>query len=165
MLMLIGSQSSGDLYDSRALYLLMVLASCTAVGERRAPLSQASSPGVPLPPTCRPEPRDMKIIYLHQYFTTPSMHGGTRSYELARRLVGMGHEVHMVTSDTQPAPRREGLARVERERHPRALAAGALLQRDDVPGSDAGLRPASPSTPRGGPRSWRATWSSPRARR
>lgn len=44
----------------------------------------------------------MKIIYLHQYFTTPAMHGGTRSYELARRLVGMGHEVHMVTSDTQP---------------------------------------------------------------
>jgi glycosyltransferase involved in cell wall biosynthesis len=44
----------------------------------------------------------MKIIYLHQYFKTPAMHGGTRSYELARRLVGMGHEVHMVTSDTQP---------------------------------------------------------------
>lgn len=51
------------------------------------------------------EPPDMKIIYLHQYFTTPSMHGGTRSYELARRLVGMGHEVHMVTSDTQPVGR------------------------------------------------------------
>ena len=45
----------------------------------------------------------MKIIYLHQYFTTPEMHGGTRSYELARRLVGMGHEVHMVTSDTEPS--------------------------------------------------------------
>jgi glycosyltransferase involved in cell wall biosynthesis len=44
----------------------------------------------------------MKIIYLHQYFTTPTMHGGTRSYELARRLVGMGHEVHLVTSDTEP---------------------------------------------------------------
>ncbi|WP_375765474.1 glycosyltransferase family 4 protein [Archangium gephyra] len=44
----------------------------------------------------------MKIIYLHQYFTTPEMRGGTRSYELARRLVAMGHEVHMVTSDTQP---------------------------------------------------------------
>ncbi|WP_164019465.1 glycosyltransferase family 4 protein [Pyxidicoccus trucidator] len=44
----------------------------------------------------------MKIIYLHQYFTTPAMHGGTRSYELARRLVGMGHEVHMVTSNRQP---------------------------------------------------------------
>ncbi|WP_224367203.1 glycosyltransferase family 4 protein [Hyalangium versicolor] len=50
----------------------------------------------------------MKIIYLHQYFNTPSMHGGTRSYELARRLVGMGHEVHMVTSDTQPSPGAKG---------------------------------------------------------
>ena len=40
----------------------------------------------------------MKIIYLHQYFNTPSMAGGTRSYEMARRLVQRGHEVHMVTS-------------------------------------------------------------------
>ncbi len=50
----------------------------------------------------------MKIIYLHQYFTTPEMHGGTRSYELARRLVGMGHEVHMVTSDTEPSTKTRG---------------------------------------------------------
>lgn len=42
----------------------------------------------------------MRIVYLHQYFTTPSMSGGTRSYEMARRLVAHGHEVHMVTSDT-----------------------------------------------------------------
>jgi len=41
----------------------------------------------------------MKIIYLHQYFNTPDMPGGTRSYEMARRLVDAGHEVHMVTSD------------------------------------------------------------------
>lgn len=40
----------------------------------------------------------MKIIYLHQYFNTPSMAGGTRSYEMARRMVAAGHEVHMVTS-------------------------------------------------------------------
>ena len=50
----------------------------------------------------------MKIIYLHQYFNTPTMHGGTRSYELSRRLVEMGHEVHMVTSDTQPAQGAKG---------------------------------------------------------
>jgi len=43
--------------------------------------------------------RTVKIIYLHQYFTTPSMAGGTRSYEMARRLVRGGHEVYMVTSD------------------------------------------------------------------
>ena len=40
----------------------------------------------------------MRITYLHQYFNTPSMPGGTRSYEMARRLVAMGHEVNMVTS-------------------------------------------------------------------
>lgn len=40
----------------------------------------------------------MKVIYLHQYFTTPSMSGGTRSYEMAKRLVAAGHEVHMITS-------------------------------------------------------------------
>lgn len=40
----------------------------------------------------------MKIIYLHQYFNTPNMSGGTRSYEMAKRLVAAGHEVHIVTS-------------------------------------------------------------------
>jgi len=41
----------------------------------------------------------MRLIYLHQYFNTPSMSGGTRSFEMARRLVDAGHEVQMVTSD------------------------------------------------------------------
>jgi glycosyltransferase involved in cell wall biosynthesis len=40
----------------------------------------------------------MKIAYLHQYFCTPQMSGGTRSYEFARRLAGEGHEVHVVTT-------------------------------------------------------------------
>jgi len=40
----------------------------------------------------------MKILYLYQYFSTPKMAGGLRSYEAARRLVRMGHEVHMITS-------------------------------------------------------------------
>lgn len=44
----------------------------------------------------------LKIIYLHQYFTTPDMSGGTRSYEMARRLVEWGHEVHIVTSWRRP---------------------------------------------------------------
>ena len=43
----------------------------------------------------------MKIIYLHQYFNTPQMSGGTRSYEMAKRLVAAGHEVHMITSWVQ----------------------------------------------------------------
>lgn len=40
----------------------------------------------------------MRIIYFHQYFNTPDMSGGTRSYEMARRLVAAGHDVHVITS-------------------------------------------------------------------
>lgn len=40
----------------------------------------------------------MKIIYFHQYFNTPDMIGGTRSFEFARRLVLMGHRVDIITS-------------------------------------------------------------------
>jgi glycosyltransferase involved in cell wall biosynthesis len=46
----------------------------------------------------------MRIVYLHQYFVTPQMAGGGRSYEMARRLVAAGHDVHMVTSDQDGAP-------------------------------------------------------------
>lgn len=41
----------------------------------------------------------MKIIYLHQYFNTPSQPGGTRSYWFAKALVGKGVDVKMITSD------------------------------------------------------------------
>jgi len=41
----------------------------------------------------------MRVLYLHQYFTTPSMPGGTRSYEFGRRLVDSGHDVHLITAD------------------------------------------------------------------
>lgn len=40
----------------------------------------------------------MKITYIHQYFTTPDQGGGTRSYEMGRRLVRMGHQVNMITT-------------------------------------------------------------------
>ncbi|WP_323752002.1 glycosyltransferase family 4 protein [Marinobacter sp.] len=45
----------------------------------------------------------MRIVYLHQYFNTPDMVGGTRSYEMARRMVMAGHQVDMVTSRTDNA--------------------------------------------------------------
>jgi glycosyltransferase involved in cell wall biosynthesis len=50
----------------------------------------------------------MKITYLHQYFITPNMTGGggTRSYEFAKRLVKMGHEVNMITTWTKPDDRK-----------------------------------------------------------
>src|SRR5690554_4732546 len=41
----------------------------------------------------------MKILYLHQYFNTPEMKSGTRSYEFARRMVLSGHQVDMLASD------------------------------------------------------------------
>lgn len=40
----------------------------------------------------------MKIIYLHQYFNTPEMSGGVRSFEMARRIVAKGHTIEVVTS-------------------------------------------------------------------
>ena len=40
----------------------------------------------------------MHVLYLHQYFATREGMTGTRSYEFARRLVGKGHRVTMVTS-------------------------------------------------------------------
>jgi glycosyltransferase involved in cell wall biosynthesis len=43
----------------------------------------------------------LKILYLHQYFNTPAMSGGTRSYEMARRFVQAGHEVHIITASRE----------------------------------------------------------------
>ena len=40
----------------------------------------------------------MITLYLHQYFATPESNAGTRSYEMAKRLVKNGHEVIFVTS-------------------------------------------------------------------
>ena len=40
---------------------------------------------------------DLRILYLHQYFSTRAGTAGTRSYEFARHLVREGHEVAVVT--------------------------------------------------------------------
>ena len=45
----------------------------------------------------------MKIIYFHQYFTTPLGSGGTRSYFIARELVKNGHEVHLICLNDERA--------------------------------------------------------------
>lgn len=39
-----------------------------------------------------------KIIYIHQYFNSPSMSGSTRSYEQAKRLAAAGYDVTIFTS-------------------------------------------------------------------
>ena len=49
----------------------------------------------------------MHIVYLHQYFATPAMPGGTRSYEMARRLVAAGHRVTMIASHQHPTDRKD----------------------------------------------------------
>ena len=38
----------------------------------------------------------MKILYFHQYFTTPALGGGLRSYEFAQALIRKGHQVTIV---------------------------------------------------------------------
>ena len=40
----------------------------------------------------------MKILYIHQYFKTPSEPGGTRSYWMAKELINKGHEVTIMSS-------------------------------------------------------------------
>ena len=50
----------------------------------------------------------MRIIYIHQYFKTPSIAGSSRSYEMARRLASRGHDVHIITSS------RDGIAQPTR---------------------------------------------------
>lgn len=53
---------------------------------------------------------DVRILYLHQYFTTPSHYGGIRSYQFAKRLVEDGHSVDMLTSTAFfPVPRKHRL--------------------------------------------------------
>lgn len=58
----------------------------------------------------------MHIVYIHQYFTTPDQKGGTRSYEMAQKLVQAGHRVSMVcgTSDLIEAGGRVGEVKEER---------------------------------------------------
>ena len=43
----------------------------------------------------------MKILYIHQYFNTPSEAGGTRSYWMAQKLLEKGHTVTIITSSSQ----------------------------------------------------------------
>jgi len=38
----------------------------------------------------------MRVLYFHQHFSTPSGSTGTRSYEMAQRLIARGHQVTMV---------------------------------------------------------------------
>ena len=43
----------------------------------------------------------MKVLYIHQYFTTPDGCSGTRSYEFAKQLIASGHEVTILCGSSQ----------------------------------------------------------------
>ena len=45
----------------------------------------------------------MHVLYFHQHFSTPTGSTGTRSYEMAQRLLAYGHEVTMVCGSGQMA--------------------------------------------------------------
>ena len=57
----------------------------------------------------------MNILYFHQHFKTPTTAGGTRSYEMAQRLIARGHAVTMVCGKTDdlglPLTDRRGIRR------------------------------------------------------
>lgn len=44
----------------------------------------------------------MKILYIHQYFKTPSEGGAIRSWYIAKGMIDAGHEVVVVTSHNHP---------------------------------------------------------------
>lgn len=46
----------------------------------------------------------MHVIYIDQYFKNRAMIGGSRSFEMARRLCRRGYEVNLLTSDTSGKP-------------------------------------------------------------
>jgi glycosyltransferase involved in cell wall biosynthesis len=57
----------------------------------------------------------MKVLYFHQHFKTPDVAGGTRSYELARRLILSGHSVTMVCGKScELGLKRDGQAKLWR---------------------------------------------------
>jgi glycosyltransferase involved in cell wall biosynthesis len=43
----------------------------------------------------------MRVLYFHQYFSTPRGASGTRSYEMARRLSSRGHQVLIVCGSAE----------------------------------------------------------------
>lgn len=60
----------------------------------------------------------MRVIYFHQHFATPSVGGGLRSYEFAKKLIGRGHQVTMVCGGDHklfnlPTTKKKGVYRGE----------------------------------------------------
>ncbi|MCA9257332.1 MAG: glycosyltransferase family 4 protein [Phycisphaerales bacterium] len=52
----------------------------------------------------------MHIAYIHQHFQTPQDKGGTRSYEMALRLIAAGHKVSMISGTMEDVGERIGIS-------------------------------------------------------
>lgn len=68
----------------------------------------------------------MRVLYFHQYFATRASSNATRSYEIAKRLAARGHQVTVVSGDSQSAP-----TSVRSRRSPRHL-----VRRETIDGID-----------------------------
>lgn len=55
----------------------------------------------------------MRILYIHQYFKTPSDGGSLRSYYLAKELVKAGHQVVMLTAHNHPEKTQRNIEGIE----------------------------------------------------
>jgi glycosyltransferase involved in cell wall biosynthesis len=77
--------------------------------------------------------KTMRILYLHQYYQTRAAYGATRSYEVARDLVGRGHRVTVVTGDRsyqsgdRIARPRRGWLKVEEGEGIRVMSVGVFF--------------------------------------
>lgn len=76
----------------------------------------------------------MHVIYFHQYFSTPAGSSGTRSYEMAQRLIARGHQVTMVCGSGKMA--RSGLEGSQRNGFRRGLVDGIDVIELDIPYSN-----------------------------
>lgn len=76
----------------------------------------------------------MRVLYFHQHFSTPAGSTGTRSYEMAQRLIARGHQVTMVCGSGKMA--RSGLEGSQRDGFRRGLVDGIDVIELDIPYSN-----------------------------
>lgn len=76
----------------------------------------------------------MRVLYFHQHFSTPAGSTGTRSYEMAQRLIARGHQVTMVCGSGKMA--RSGLEGSQRGGFRRGLVDGIDVIELDIPYSN-----------------------------
>jgi glycosyltransferase involved in cell wall biosynthesis len=77
----------------------------------------------------------MRILYIHQHFSTPAGSVGNRSYEMARRLIARGHEVLMVCGSYKGAV--TGLVQPFANGQRRGMVDGIEVVEIDVPYANA----------------------------